>query len=137
MFTQPCFIKKETKELREKLNCLGYELIKQAIYYHGLFCIKGNYWQVDHPFDVDTCDGKGYKGSCIDCGTNEELFLAIAALRDDTNMHQWFIWDSKEDQNDNIGKWRLYDDNYNWSWRIFECHKATVEELIEHFNNKE
>ena len=30
----------------------------------------------------------------IDCGTNEELFLALAALRDDTNKFQWFIAES-------------------------------------------
>ena len=34
-----------------------------------------------------------------------------------------FIWE----------KWKLYDDNENWSWWEFECHKATVDELIEHF----
>ena len=26
----------------------------------------------------------------INCGTNEELFLAIAALRDDSDINQWF-----------------------------------------------
>ncbi len=30
------------------------------------------------------------KRGSVDCGTNEDLFLAIAALRDDTDKYQWF-----------------------------------------------
>lgn len=64
----------------------------------------------------------------IDCGTNEELFLALAALRDDTDKFQWFI--SPE------GIWAYNKNNDSISvspkWR-----KATVYELIEHFKTKE
>ena len=68
--------------------------------------------------------------NAVDCFENEDLFLAVAALRDDSNEHQWFIWDDDENEGD---KWKLYDGNSNWSWWIFEVHKATIEELIEHF----
>lgn len=77
----------------------------------------------------------------IDCGTNEELFLAIAALRDDTNYMQWFVCTSDYKEFD--GKeWKVGDfdlntcpddfDNILPHWR-----KATVNELIEHFKEKE
>lgn len=72
---------------------------------------------------------------------NEELFLAIAALRDDTDDSQWFVYPPEN-------SWFIcVDDDINYAreniresvqaaW--FHCsHKATVEELIEHFKEKE
>lgn len=77
----------------------------------------------------------------IDCGINEELFLAIAALRDDTDDSQWFVYPPEN-------SWFIcVDDDINYAreniresvqaaW--FHCsHKATVEELIKHFKEKE
>ena len=78
----------------------------------------------------------------IDCGTNEELFLAIAALRDDSDKHQFFtngkewIQCEKEDWIDEISS-LCVGGNYNYDKKgelSLEFHKATVEELIEHFN---
>ena len=77
----------------------------------------------------------------IDCGTNEELFLAIAALRYDSDRFQLFtngkewIQCEKEDWIDEIsslcvgGRYN-YDKNGELS---VDFHKATVEELIKHF----
>lgn len=71
--------------------------------------------------------------SFIDCGTNEELFLAIAALRDDTDENQWFTdgyhWEICPDEVAYINAWI---DKYG-----FSPHKAIVEELIAHFKGKE
>ena len=56
----------------------------------------------------------------------EELFLAIPALRDDTDKYQWFtdgdLWFKCGDEVCNEGR---------------KIHKATVNELIEHFKIKE
>ena len=84
---------------------------------------------------IDEIDG-------VDCGTNEELFLAIAALRDDSDKHQWFtngeewIKCEKEDWIDEIsslcvgGKY-----NYDRSGELsVDFQKATVEELIKKFS---
>ena len=82
------------------------------------------------------------KNPLIDCGINEEMFLALAALRDDTDEHQWFIatdtlWDENYDGEITTyfeeGQWFKYDE-----WSYIEdlssyFRKATVEEIIEHF----
>ena len=41
---------------------------------------------IDVPYPPEQCNGY------IHCGTNEALFLAIAALRDDTDDSQWFVY---------------------------------------------
>lgn len=83
----------------------------------------------------------------VDCGTNEDLFLAIAALRDDSDIHQWFILDkntiienSKIYQNGLYKKgsiikccWESIEDNCCG----FKAHKASINELIEYFNKVE
>ena len=63
----------------------------------------------------------------IYCGTNEELFLAIAALRDDADKNQWFT-DGNEYWQQCIGGFKFP------SLAKEKLHKATVQELIEHFN---
>ena len=63
------------------------------------------------------------------------LFLAIAALRDDTDKFQWFtdgdLWFKCGDEvcNETI---EYYLNEYGR-----KIHKATVDELIEHFKTKE
>lgn len=83
-------------------------------------------------YDIDTVTKKGR----IDCGTNEELFLAIAALRDDTDKNQWFTDGDKWIMCPAIkfsSYWVYNDIDVN----IDTVHKATVDELIEHFKTKE
>ncbi len=83
-------------------------------------------------YDVDTVTKKGR----IDCGMNEELFLAIAALRDDTDKYQWFTDGDKWIQCSEIRfstYWAYNDVDINTD----TIHKATVNELVEHFKEKE
>jgi hypothetical protein len=137
MFTTPCFIRKNTPELRKKLVELGYNryplwmadwsdddsryvyLVTDVLYY---------------TYPQKPTNPKN--GEYIDCGTNEDLFLAIAALRDDSDKNQWFVNDYGyfemcfNDKVENylsgegIRKYRQIDETY---------HKATVEEIIENF----
>ena len=129
MFTTPCFIRKNTKELRDKLSSItGTE--------RWLFSLRNGYGNyIIHNQYIDSSDNSVEDNKCdlIDCGDNEELFLAIAALRDDSNEHQWFVWDFEEGDEGKGDRWKLYDNDSNWCWWIFEVHKATVEELIGHF----
>ena len=145
-FIQPCFIRKNTPELRKKLEELGYKryplwmadwsdddsryvyLVADVLYY--------TYPQVPT---------KPKTGEYIDCGDNEELFIALAALRNDTNENQWFIaqrtmWD--ENYNGEITVY--YEENEWLMWGYYslmeemssDFRKATVEEIIEHFKKE-
>ena len=129
MYTTACFIRKNTKELRDKLGSItGTE--------RWLFSLRNGYGNyIIHNQYIDSSDNSVENNKCdlIDCGDNEELFLAIAALRDDSNEHQWFVWDLEEGDEGKGDRWKLYDNDSNWCWWIFEVHKATVEELIDHF----
>ena len=140
MFTQSCFIRKNTPELREKLEEFGYiSHIFNNNDANNIYVDKfGTYISVD-------IENQPYY---IDCGTNEELFLALAALRDDTpiNSYYWF--------NDNLFKCEgleidrvLKNNTANYLLKcrhvdnsmIISCfkerniRKATIEEIVEHF----
>lgn len=146
-FTTPCFIRKNTQELRRGLEELGYEILNfgnttlDAHNYDG----KGSHKSIEEGKAIITSYGNLYgvvyyvdtitKKGRIDCGTNEDLFLAIAALRDDTDKYQWFtdgdLWFKCGDEvcNETI---EYYLNKYGR-----KIHKATVDELIEHFKTKE
>ena len=143
MFTTPCFIRKNTPELRKKLEELGYKPFGSVKYEWdtGWGLSTDNRLGEFESFDnnglenIIKCESPDYEDS-IDCGDNEELFIALAALRDDKPDYQWFLWE------DNDGtyhteleySWRKYIPNEKWEeWWWFEVRKATVEELIEHF----
>lgn len=143
-FTTPCFIRKNTQELRRGLEELGYSkdypewTVDCSIIWAYQYPIKGfdtpNYVIADS-FDIPFDKHSALCGKFIDCGTNEELFLAIAALRDDTDKYQWFtdgdLWFKCGDEvcNETI---EYYLNKYGR-----KIHKATVNELIEHFKTKE
>lgn len=138
-FTTPCFIRKSTYKLRKKLDELGYRLFGAELNEDlciftspecGLYNIEF-FNNIPHPDETDS----------VDCGTNEELFLAIAALKDDTDNNQLFT--------NGKGDWGIYRDGSDGGlsgmdfygmpndFEIDNYHKATVDELIEHFKTKE
>lgn len=141
MFTQPCFIRKNTPELRKKLEELGYRYAQNG-YAEWFIPIE------DLPYlGVNLYSNGVYMGisgnwnNWIDCGTNEELFLALAALRNDTDINQWFVMEVEVYQDLSQGDWFKATDvngQYHIGTKIdpLYCHKATVEELIEHFKEK-
>jgi hypothetical protein len=144
-FTTPCFIRKNTQELRRGLEELGYSKNYPkwtddcSIIWAYQYPMKGfdtpNYVIADS-FDIPFDKHSALCGKFIDCGTNEELFLAIAALRDDTDKNQWFT---------DGDKWILCPEiKFSTYWvyndvdvNLDVIHKATVNELIEHFKIKE
>lgn len=141
MFTTPCFIRKNTLELRKRLEELGYEPFGSVKYEWdtGWGLSTDNRLGEFESFNnnglenIIKCESPDYEDS-IDCGDNEELFLAIAALRDDKPDYQWFVWDDIEDGGE---KFKQYIPGEPWQdWWWFEVHKATPKELIEHFNGK-
>lgn len=146
-FTTPCFIRKNTPELRKKLEELGYIKnspkwtddcnIVWAYQYSEEKGFDTPHYVIANAFDIPFDKHSRLCGKFIDCGTNEELFLAIAALRDDTGDNQLFT-NEKDD-------WGIYRDGSDGGlpgmdfygmpndFNLSYYHKATVNELIEHF----
>lgn len=77
-------------------------------------CVVG---LLDLTDDLENFVSNGY----IDCGENKELFLAVSALREDSDYRQWFTngedWFCSSETKISDNSWR----------------KATLEELIEYF----
>ena len=125
MYLRQCFLRNARKELCLFLSGLNYTpmymVFRNNIAGNNLVLECGTWHFTDsdnHP-------------NSIDCGENEDLFCAIAALRDDSNFMQWFtngtdwyqvtamVSDGRQELINYFGP-----DNF---------HKASVEELIEHF----
>lgn len=131
-FLYKAFIRKNTPGLRKKLEELGYtntpsgrgewfipiEELEYLVTYPISGCYQG-------------CNGYWYEDD-FDCGTNEELFLALAALRDDSDYMQWFTdgekWFQNKQNDVEIIRYGAGDP--------INFHKATVEEIIEHFKDE-
>ena len=126
MFTQKCFIRKNTPEIVNALEQLGYGTLFSARNGYGEYLCCYN-------SIVTGTDGSVINYEFIDCGTNEELFLSIAALRDDSDKFQYFnngVFWIKCSQ---LELKHELDNNYE-EFCVADFHKATVQELIEHFN---
>lgn len=153
MFTTKCFIRKNTPELRDKLAKLGYRIcvcckFKDNIWLNNYINDELNRYEIHGLGDYSTEDSQEEslniylsenskrKIPAIDCGDNEELFLALAALRDDNDYMQWFVSQAEKDSpkvfikstTNSCSQSLAYP--HRWDWR---CSKATVDELIEHF----
>ena len=134
MFTEACFIRKNTYDLRHSLNNIGKTNCTQNVFPILISNYEIYYGVHDFEESIDNLMLNGF----IDCGTNEELFLAIAALRDDSDKHQWFIMDAEIYTEISKGDWFVATDikggkHVGTQIDPLYCHKATVEELIKHF----
>ena len=132
MFTQKCFIRKNTPELVKKLEELGYKALFSASNGDGKYLYAFNGMFADGKYAYDKNAG------FVDCNDSEELFLAISTLRDDSDIHQWFIHDDSDWHNDQNIFWHKCESEsikIDMAFNIMysDCRKATVEELIEHF----
>lgn len=135
-FTASCFIRKNTPQLREKLQELGYKTTFRTDFEY----IKINEPKANGIYRTTYCPHatteQAKRSGFIDCGENEQLFIALAALRDDSDKEQIFVngkggWAKFQDHEELGGlKGLLFfslfsdmcPDNY---------HKASKEELLE------
>ena len=129
-FTTPCFVRVENSEERKELinwcTSIGYYFIQEP-YELGagsVVVVKTETVGVLYERDVKNIP------SFVDCGTNVELFKALAAMTQYNDKWQWFT-----DGSD----WVLCPDKVVTkqvipSYALY--HKATVEEIVEHFKNK-
>lgn len=144
MFKQQCLIRKITPKLIEELKGFGYECFKSSENgnrKNGILC-NGKI-AVALPdncdgFDIDTYLSENPK--IVDCGWNDEMFLALAALRNDTDKHQWFI--CKEEflnyslETVKVGTWqKCIFDKLSYS-QTLRFRKAKKDEIITHFKTE-
>ena len=132
MFTQKCFIRKNTSSLFKRLEQIGGRsgVAFQHEKYNTL-SVSPDFFRCVRDDSTELLINDGY----IDCGTNEELFLAIAALRDDADKNQWFV---HKDGNfifcDQYELKNVIDNSDEYmDYCVADFHKATFPELIEHF----
>ena len=141
MFTTPCFIRKNSKELVDKLLTIGYyPLTTSDIYeqYEYLYVSENHSGIIDdYPFfsggNIEFANRYwANRQDMIDCGINEDLFLAIAALRNDIDDHQLFKLPNgkvvKCECESRIDMWGDFEDD--------EEHpaKMSVEESVKYYN---
>ena len=179
-FQVDCFIRKNSKELRDKLEKLGHTICKCCEFdgadWLEVSCNAKMQYSV-HGIGYTEKEGEIYGDitqeevfkyflkttTSIDCGTNEDMFLAIAALRDDSDYMQWFVFPKTHIKRlpgcfgQVVGMDGHYQEIVGHEWHIYENkdnelterlntmiqmeiedmeflpHKATVEEIIEHF----
>lgn len=128
----PCFVRVENpekrKELIEWLEGIGYKL--EYLRNDGVIVLTSEnrvyvYGEAVH--EIIKCDY-----DAIDCGENIELFKALAAMNDENDYYQWFATILKPGY---IVLNNSMNDNQLFTEPLFR--KATAEEIVEYFKNKE
>lgn len=148
MYINPCFIRKNTPELIKKLEKIGLvpmnsdDTTLDNHNYDG----KGSHRKIEDGRAIITYSSNHYgivydidsvvKKNRIDCKYNENLFLAIAALRDDSDKNQWFV-----DKTNSVW-WLCGCDTFKEEFNTFndepylnveDFRKASIDELKNHF----
>lgn len=127
-FTTPCFVRvedaAERKKLIEWLKGIGYNITGRL---HGDYVIaaEGKIYVA-----VIVCASKPF----IDAGTNVELFKALAAMNDENDREQWFVVDDGFEEEMVCSKSEV---DYDYILSCYDHRKATTEEIISYFKNKE
>lgn len=138
MFTESCFLEvpykwikgkplpvNQTPMIVKKLFNLGYKAVQH--YEHnetayGIFCNNGKFKLCS----TNERPSKKQK-NFYDCKNNLDMFIAIAAIRNDSDENQWFVEDG---------------DNTYWEnspegpskYMMMHGHKASAQEIYEHFS---
>ena len=137
-FTTPCFVRVEDVEKRDALidwcASIGYDTNKWKISpkVRYVFC------------RADFAGRSGEKAleslphNSIDCGTDIDLFKALAAMNDENDQEQWFIAECDINDHGTIlwheGELGLYDEIVVALRDLFG--KATAEEILTNFKSK-
>lgn len=132
-FTTSCFVRVENpekrKELIEWLEGIGYKL--EYLRNDGVIVLTSEnrvyvYGEAVHEIIKSDYDA-------IDCGENTELFKALAAMNDENDREQWFTdgyhFELCPTNKADMVAWHMM---YRTKPR-----KATAEEIVEYFKNKE
>lgn len=134
-FTTPCYMVVEDENhanrLMIALKNIGDRkifVIQENVPYP---CICGVSTHIISICELTELDSAGF----IDCKNNEKLFLALAALRNDSDIHQWFTDGDKWVISDIHSLLELKEYFQLIKFDYSKTHKVTAEELIKHFNS--
>ena len=132
-FTTPCFVRVENpekrKELIEWLCGIGRPHRKVIPLDVFPFIVAYDGWHDNVSMESLKVYQEKIPG-LIDCGENIELFKALAAMNYENYREQWFVEEGRmfKCTSDKIN-------NYSYNW--LTTRKATAEEIVEYFKNKE
>ena len=138
-FIYSTIFKKNSLEIREYLEMLGYENWNCISSDAGIATVMFNYITVSLSMPnestpiytglEDFVDEEWLEDNrFINCHSNEDLFKAIVALRDDSDIYQWFT-------NEDCSKWSLSKTD-KWCEND-KFHKATFDEIIKKFSKSD
>jgi hypothetical protein len=134
MFTQNCFIRIENDlSLIHKVSMMGY----QPMYLNYKYNLMGKNLVLEHGTWHYT-DSDNHPGA-IDCGTNRELFLGIAAMNDVNDKDQYFKCAEDPDNfilctTNTLREMFVYDkdlDLADENWQLYG--KVTPQELVDYY----
>lgn len=135
-FTTPCFVRVENpekrKELCDWLRGIGYDVCRCCLLDSNLYCsMLGEVHSIpDCGIGLFEAEEAAKERPAIDCGENIELFKALAAMNYENYREQWFVEEGRmfKCTSDKIN-------NYSYHW--LTTRKATAEEIVQYFKNKE
>lgn len=123
-FTTSCFVRVENPEKRKEL----IEWLEGIGYTHFPFIHDSCLIATDSDGRIWLTDAN--RDGAYDCQTNTDLFKALAAMNYENYREQWFVEEGRmfKCTSDKIN-------NYPYNWP--NTRKATAEEIVEYFKNKE
>lgn len=132
-FTTPCYMVVKdgnyANRLIASLKCIGDRKIYEIQENISYPCVCGVSTNIVSICDLNELNSAGF----VNCGNNLDLFLSLAALRNDSDIHQWFTdgvkWVISDVHNLLELKEYFQMEKFDYS----KTHKATVEELVNHF----
>lgn len=136
-FTTPCFVRVEDAAERKKLiewcnDVIGRSGEKDCTYGDVVLCIKDTTYCCSYEEAEFVADD-----TTIDCGTNVELFKALAAMNDENDREQWFTDGAGNFVHNNADKEINDVLSFAFYLRYGEYpRKATAEEIVEYFKKK-
>ena len=132
MFTQKCYIRINNKAITDNLSDFGYKLLFSARKNQGKYLVCANKFCFGQDDELPT--------DYIYCGEDIELFLSIAALRDDSDKNQLFF--NNKDIDCEYPMECIHNEFYMFAIDRDTCeyidngnkyHKGTPQELLKHF----
>lgn len=151
-FLTPAFVRvndpEKRKELTEWLQGIGYMVCRCCLFdgWNTLHCTQNGEAHGIPDHDGDTGYNIGWFKAedadkdhpSYDCGESFELFMALAAMNDENDLNQWYVCDVPYWCDLRQGDWVIKRDTMDHTTFFSSVfHKATVEEIIEHFKKRE